>query len=310
MKTKTKTHYYTGLPEARRRLEDSIILYDKEPHYVTRVVYNPGGRAAARREIREGDRTGHGWLVPVADVLAGTPEAREYVWVNIGLGGCVDRGRGDGWNVLDPDQLTRRVLDHHTALRRVEERHPPRAPAAPDEVPPETIELNLIPVAERTDEPLCVKQTDPKLDLTSPRLGMMNGDDGTCVFLERNPVRRSAQGINHANLGIRPLPGLQGLRPERAFDLNFNPALARTMRGEYPAYQEAVEALFGLPGPAGRAFSRDFAVTKEDLELVYLVYRMQKIGWSRDGRTFNLDRNVQFAREQLEQLGVRFNVAA
>ena len=305
----TKKFYYTGLDEARRRLENSIILYEKEPYYVTAVFYRPKKKPDIP-ELREGARTDYGWLVPLADVRAEDPAALAYVFNHLMHEHTIRRTtNADGsrvYTVTNMNRLVQLVERYHEALRQQYERDQDQR--VPEEVAPEELWARLSSISV-DDEPIReVCQTDPKLDLTSPRLGMINTKDGSVLFAERIPLRRSAQGLNNNNLTIRTLPGLQ--KPSGRPELRFWPELAQTIRGEYPSYNEALLSLFGYPGHAARAFDRDFAVSKEDLDLVFLTYRMQKIAWSPDGRTYTLNRGMEFARQQLEKLGVRINAAA
>jgi hypothetical protein len=305
----TKKFYYTGLDEARRRLENSVILYEKEPYYVASVFYKPK-KAPDRPELQEGARTDFGWMVPLDAVRSNDTAALAYLFNHLMHEHTIRRStNADGvrvYTVLNMDRLVIIVQRYHEALRQQYEMD--RGRPVPEEVPPEELWVRLTSISVE-DEPVReVSQTDPKLDLTSPRLGMINTKDGSVLFAERTPLRRSAQGLNNNNLNVRPLPGLQ--RPSTRVELRFWPELAQTIRGEYPPYDEALMSLFGYPGHSARAFSRDFAVSKEDLDLVFLTYRMQKIAWSADGRAYTLNRGMEFAREQLEKLGVQINAAA
>lgn len=116
-----------------------------------------------------------------------------------------------------------------------------------------------------------------KEDLQAPdgRLGFVNLN-GTVIYTQRRPVRKFMMGINDQNLHVRMLKEYLRYEAGEIHRLSTTSMeFYRTLKGEYPSLEEAIDQVKTFGGAA--AFDRQFAVD-EDRYLYYKMYRVGKVG--------------------------------
>lgn len=167
------------------------------------------------------------------------------------------------------------------------------------------IRLDLVLDPARAQHTETVKLSDPKLDVTPVPLGMVHTKAGDVFFLERTCRRQFAQGSTNNNVDGYSITG-GGANPQLCSVNVFD-----TVSGLFPSFEEALDRIYGLPCPDGKnvgcPFGRDLAIIRDSLGLFYLYFRTRRIAWSKDGRTFTLGVNFEFAKEQMEMKGVKFD---
>ncbi len=165
-----------------------------------------------------------------------------------------------------------------------------------------------------------IELRDPKLNLRNLPLGYMNCTSNV-RYLTRIPTRRYKQGLCRSNVHIpnldaevmggvinqqfyqeeeQPAPGadLQHIMGEEGF--------THMMTGVYPAYANVMELLTDKKRPIqSMAFSRTLALAKDNIELIYIGYKGERVGWSEDGEQFKLAKQFHYLNEIMEQNGVR-----
>jgi hypothetical protein len=291
---------YLDLETAQRRLRHSVVMHNNQPVWVDEVGLVRDARRVDPADIGPGYNGGPGtYTVPDADL-----PYREQS----------DRVRNElraYYNCRAEEVRQGMIRDRHRELvRHYAAGRPPRAAT----VEPDQIEL-LVRNISGGDPRFTVNQMDPLLSLRPVPLGMVNYAGDACGFLERQPVRRYAQGLRVENSSFFDITDGQerGNRgPGYPFDLSRSPQLAATIRGEYPTLGEAMLDLAGSDKPRPcRAFNRNLAVSLDpDLGLVYLHYRRRKIAFSDNGDTFKVSPAYTFMRETLERNQVEARYAA
>jgi hypothetical protein len=105
------------------------------------------------------------------------------------------------------------------------------------------------------------------------RLGFANLN-GIVYYVQRRPVRKFMMGISDSNIKIR---SIEGLRYERGEVHNLNTTsmeFYRTLVGQYPSLEEAVDQVKTFGGAC--AFDRQFAID-EDRNLYYRYKRVGRV---------------------------------
>lgn len=152
----------------------------------------------------------------------------------------------------------------------------------------------------------------PKFNKFRPfPLGMCNYN-GRVHYLERQPTRKSEQGLTsnmiaESRLRLDDQPSRGG---PRGISLT-SPALAATIRNEYPSFEECLTNLKDRTVTnEGAAFHRLFALIRGPINTMFLYYKDTVIGVlpHRDGSEVILDVNYYHAREAVQELGVFANI--
>ena len=152
----------------------------------------------------------------------------------------------------------------------------------------------------------------PKFNKFRPfSLGMVNYN-GRVYYLERQPTRKSEQGLTsnmiaESRLRLDDQPTMGG---PRGISLT-SPALAATIRNEYPSFEECLTNLKNRTVTnEGAAFHRLFALIRGPINTMFLGYKDTVIGVlpHRDGSEVILDVNYYHTREAVQELGVFANI--
>lgn len=152
----------------------------------------------------------------------------------------------------------------------------------------------------------------PKFNKFRPfPLGMCNYN-GRVYYLERQPTRKSEQGLTsnmiaESRLRLDDQPTMGG---PRGISLT-SPALAATIRNEYPSFEECLTNLKDRTVTnEGAAFHRLFALIRGPINTMFLGYKDTVIGVlpHRDGSEVILDVNYYHTREAVQELGVFANI--
>lgn len=145
-------------------------------------------------------------------------------------------------------------------------------------------------------------------------LGMCNYTDGSAYYLERIPNRSTPQGLTSSMLTETKMTTVPV--PPNAYVPQvvgmFSPAFLDTIHGRYP---DPEECLKNLKDPAVEnlsvGFHRSFAFVRAPLDMLYLGYRGEIVGYLPDGDLMNLTlgRDFGYLREAVEDLQLFQNVA-
>lgn len=122
--------------------------------------------------------------------------------------------------------------------------------------------------------------------------GYMNVDFGA-VFVARYPCRKWKQGLHRDN--VVTIPHRWGFRAIRRAEFR------NVVLNKYPTWEECYQILSNhdLPYEA-MAFHRLYAVEKDPLGLMYLMYRGERIGWFQDDKPM-LGLEYNFLKEELQE---------
>jgi len=152
----------------------------------------------------------------------------------------------------------------------------------------------------------------PKFNKFRPfPLGMCNYN-GRVYYLERQPTRKSEQGLTsnmiaESRLRLDDQPIMGG---PRGIALT-SPALAATIRNEYPSFEECLTNLKDRTVTNdGVAFHRHFALIRGPINTLFLGYKDSVIGVlpHRDSTEVILDVNHYHTREAVQDLGIFINI--
>lgn len=160
-----------------------------------------------------------------------------------------------------------------------------------------------LPISRKTAADLQeVSATDPELSDSQFNLGYCNdclsGRFGlTALYLQRMPVRRSKQGLDHHNVYF-PRDGDN--------NMDFSACLHHThfmdmLVNAYPVYDEARNHITSSQRYGVVAFHKHFGLQFSKLDLWYLHYKGKKIASSGDGYTFKLAQVYTHLNEVLEE---------
>ncbi len=150
----------------------------------------------------------------------------------------------------------------------------------------------------------------PKFNKFRPYpLGMCNFN-GSVYYLERQPTRRSEQGLTHGMLtsqtvNLAPDNGKKGLNRSGMVDL-YGPSFLACIKGDHPRAQECLD---NLQDPdilnEAAAFHRQFALVRGPLRMIFLAYKADIIGVlpNKDLSCLRLGRDFRHTREVVEILG-------
>lgn len=154
----------------------------------------------------------------------------------------------------------------------------------------------------------------PKFNKFRPfPLGMCNMDN-TVYYIERQPTRKTEQGLTHQMLSIQPIHlSTKGGKPMSSSYFNMHgDDFKACIMGDYPA---AYACLAALKNPKidndAAAFHREFAFVRGPLDTLYLAYRDNVIGIlpNNDMSEVKIGKDYTYAREVVEGLGLFSNIS-
>lgn len=150
----------------------------------------------------------------------------------------------------------------------------------------------------------------PKFNKFRPYpLGMCNFN-GSVYYLERQPTRKSEQGLTHGmitsqSVNLAPDNGKRALNRSGMVDL-YGPSFLACIKGTHPTAQECLD---NLQDPDilndAAAFHRQFAFVRGPLGMIFLAYKADIIGVlpNKDLSVLRLGRDFRHTREVVEILG-------
>jgi len=142
-------------------------------------------------------------------------------------------------------------------------------------------------------------------------LGMIN-DNGKVYYAERQPTRSTFQGLTQQmvnSLPISTIPDImrRGLAGRVSFT---SPTFGRAIVGDYPSVTECLSALADPRiGNEGAAFHRYFALFRGPLDMLFLAYKSDIVGYLPEGDLSKvvIGRGFKHCREAIAELNI-FNV--
>lgn len=155
----------------------------------------------------------------------------------------------------------------------------------------------------------------PKFNKFRPYpLGMCNFN-GSVYYLERQPTRKSEQGLTHRMLtsqsvNLAPDNGKKSLNRSGMVDL-YGPSFLACIKGTHPTAQECLN---NLKDPDimndAAAFHRQFALVRGPLGMIFLAYKADIIGVlpNKDLSCLRLGCDFRHTREVVEILGTFTNI--
>jgi hypothetical protein len=131
---------------------------------------------------------------------------------------------------------------------------------------------------------------DPDWDWTPVPAGFVNKANGKLAYVQRMPRRRWKHGLHPDNVKVT--------RQER--HIVYTAAFGRTVMGNYPTEGNALQQVRGKIRQ-GMAFSREYAIDRNELGIPILRYRGEMVGWyEKDGVV--LGDGWQFLREEFNDI--------
>lgn len=139
-------------------------------------------------------------------------------------------------------------------------------------------------------------------------LGMCNTKGGGCYYVERQPNRRTEQGLLSSMLQETPINLAPSQPPRTRVNVDvYGKAFKDCIMGQYPSAQEV---LTNLNDPDvvndAAAFDRHFALVRGPLNMLFLAYKSDIIGVLPKGNfdMVRLGREFQHCKEVVENLGL------
>lgn len=138
-------------------------------------------------------------------------------------------------------------------------------------------------------------------------LGMIN-INGSVLYAERQPTRRSSQGLCSDALKTSVVTKAMTPRRGSIFHVGLESVeLAETIRGDYPSLKECIERLGDknvING--GVAFDREFALVRGPVDLLLLNYKTETIGYIDQNSpitALNLSERYSYLKEKIAEQG-------
>ena len=281
---------YCEFNRARRRLERSIIRYNRTPVFVEQIVYSPDPVQEAEENPIVGKiYKGLLYINPLAEMDPDCLSGEEITFLS----------KKFDIEGQSQDQLRHMVALVNSTIRREFAR---RKNVPEGIVPANHIHLNLRELDNKTTR--IVPQTDPLLDVSTVPLGMMNIGN-SCGFVTRSPSRRQyTQGVSLDSFSTKWI----GDNPIRNDKKTWEKSLKETILGVYPNFHQIMNEFAGNEKVLSRAFSRDLAIEIDrNLGLCYLCYKADTVAWSDTGDTWTLSESFRFLKETLVEKGVKLN---
>lgn len=142
-------------------------------------------------------------------------------------------------------------------------------------------------------------------------LGMCN-HDAKAIYIERQPVRQTFQGLNQNMLYSVPVGfPVAGLKSSSRVVGLCDMPVYNTIKGIYPSIEDCVKNLLD-PDVINEsaAFDRQFALLKGPLDILFLVYKTEVIGYLVDNKpdTVKLGNSYHYTKEVVEALTLFKNI--
>lgn len=150
-----------------------------------------------------------------------------------------------------------------------------------------------------------------------PRVGYMNVNMGDKSYKEAAYTVRSAVRIAHntqclsfKNMKIKPLRGAPHLNVHGGFQLDWLSVVktdfaADMIEGKYPSLQDIRNQFLKDPYQTSMAFTREFAVFRDEVGPYYLEYKGRKIGYSEDMENWKVSEKNLYLAESLEHRNLK-----
>lgn len=134
-----------------------------------------------------------------------------------------------------------------------------------------TGDMNLAIRYLDTQRDIMVRIKDKDLDWSPVPLGNVN-IRGRVVYVGRKAVRKWKHGLHRDNAYLKVEEGLVDS------GVLYTPEMAKMVKRDYPKLKKCLESVRAGEATA-RAFSPNFSVRKDDIGLVWLQFRCDKVGW-------------------------------
>lgn len=127
-----------------------------------------------------------------------------------------------------------------------------------------------------------------------------------CTFLSRIPIRSSRQGLDNKTIQILSYD-------RNDFDYNWNnviydnDGLIRTIKNDFVSPKVAFRRLYDHPETyKSIPIHRKLALFYDNVSPPYLLYRLEKVGYTEDGETFKLAKHKGYLKEELvDMIGLK-----
>lgn len=148
------------------------------------------------------------------------------------------------------------------------------------------------------------QMNSPKFNNFRPfPLGMYN-QGAQCFFTQRNPTRKSEQGLAQGMLDIYGFTGnYRGRVSKSAFSIH-NEQFRNTILSNYPTLEETLAVIRDdnyVNESVG--FHRDMACVQGELDMTFLAYKDSIVGLFDDDTSITLGNKFKHLREVLEESG-------
>lgn len=161
--------------------------------------------------------------------------------------------------------------------------------------------INLITHVERKRVLLNSKH----FDWSAFKLGYVNSDNLGAIYVERQAVRKYKSGLYVGNVRVFDPDGEQfDAIPD---DLLYSNALGRTITNVFPSMDAALAEVNKKDGLSCVAFDRHFALYRDELGVIKLLFRNKAIGWlNEDKGLIRLGDAFIHMREELNFKGIKY----
>lgn len=167
------------------------------------------------------------------------------------------------------------------------------------------IVLRLHPIPMRGGGAIVTNLADPRLDITSMRIGYLNTDHDS-LWCTRFPVRGAAQGLCNRNVSVNHITNTGFEVSTNFLGLAESPSMLHMFSNTYPSVQEILSGFQRDKQIRSRAFSRLFALSRDDFRGDYIVYyRTDKVAFGNlDDGSVRMAPRFEYLKEQLMELGL------
>lgn len=125
-------------------------------------------------------------------------------------------------------------------------------------------------ISKADREQVIISLQDKGWDWKGVKAGYINRNK-SCCYVERIPVRKWKHGLHTSNIMVsgRGFPR----------EVIYTPEFGDCVKGLYPSHADCLKKMKANKTLRGYAFSRHYALTKGELDLIWLMYRGEKVGW-------------------------------
>lgn len=148
-------------------------------------------------------------------------------------------------------------------------------------------------VGDQNEQTKMAPLDDPDWDFSPMPTGYMNIGD-VAYYVERVPCRRWKHGLHPDNVMVSP-PRL----PVRNFMKR--PEFRASIENKYPSFDEVLKAV-RQRAERSRAFCKHYALRRDEVGLVWLLYRDIKVGWLEDDSSIHLGPEFEFLKEDIAEV--------